>query len=125
MTVGKLTEGLNLTKKGLQILESIDSNDERVAAVAEWYGYRTVACIVTGSSPVPLKTRRGSGSNPEEGMDVCKWKVPLRHWGTLKGHRAASPLVRLVEGKERWETPAPQGVLPQNWGGTKLNRTVT
>ncbi|GFX47676.1 uncharacterized protein TNCV_699301 [Trichonephila clavipes] len=30
----------------------------RVAAVAEWYRYRTVACFVTGSSPVPLKTRR-------------------------------------------------------------------
>ncbi|GFW93121.1 uncharacterized protein TNCV_3888621 [Trichonephila clavipes] len=29
-----------------------------VTAVAEWYGYRTVACFVTGSSPVPLKTRR-------------------------------------------------------------------
>ncbi|GFV80768.1 uncharacterized protein TNCV_4619291 [Trichonephila clavipes] len=29
-----------------------------VAAVAEWYRYRTVACLVTGSSPVPLKTRR-------------------------------------------------------------------
>ncbi|GFX93318.1 uncharacterized protein TNCV_151241 [Trichonephila clavipes] len=28
------------------------------AAVAEWYKYRTVACFVTGSSPVPLKTRR-------------------------------------------------------------------
>ncbi|GFW57770.1 uncharacterized protein TNCV_2926891 [Trichonephila clavipes] len=28
------------------------------AAVAEWYGYRAVACFVTGSSPVPLKTRR-------------------------------------------------------------------
>ncbi|GFU80757.1 uncharacterized protein TNCV_514841 [Trichonephila clavipes] len=28
------------------------------AAVAEWYRYRTVACIVTSSSPVPLKTRR-------------------------------------------------------------------
>ncbi|GFV61574.1 uncharacterized protein TNCV_4544061 [Trichonephila clavipes] len=28
------------------------------AAVAEWYRYRTVACFVTGSSPVPLKTRR-------------------------------------------------------------------
>ncbi|GFV81493.1 uncharacterized protein TNCV_52171 [Trichonephila clavipes] len=27
-------------------------------AVAEWYRYRTVACFVTGSSPVPLKTRR-------------------------------------------------------------------
>ncbi|GFU48032.1 uncharacterized protein TNCV_4968131 [Trichonephila clavipes] len=29
-----------------------------VAAVAEWYGYRTVACLVTSSSPVPLKTHR-------------------------------------------------------------------
>ncbi|GFX72911.1 uncharacterized protein TNCV_1698081 [Trichonephila clavipes] len=29
-----------------------------VAAVAEWYRYRTVACFVTDSSPVPLKTRR-------------------------------------------------------------------
>ncbi|GFW84610.1 uncharacterized protein TNCV_3107451 [Trichonephila clavipes] len=30
----------------------------RQAAVAEWYRYRTVACLVTSSSPVPLKTRR-------------------------------------------------------------------
>ncbi|GFU80602.1 uncharacterized protein TNCV_534761 [Trichonephila clavipes] len=29
-----------------------------VAAVAEWYRYRTVACLVTSSSPVPLKTHR-------------------------------------------------------------------
>ncbi|GFY30204.1 uncharacterized protein TNCV_3091111 [Trichonephila clavipes] len=29
-----------------------------MAAVAEWYRYRTVTCFVTGSSPVPLKTRR-------------------------------------------------------------------
>ncbi|GFV51275.1 uncharacterized protein TNCV_2174621 [Trichonephila clavipes] len=29
-----------------------------VAAVAEWYRYRTMACLVTSSSPVPLKTRR-------------------------------------------------------------------
>ncbi|GFX57042.1 uncharacterized protein TNCV_3702071 [Trichonephila clavipes] len=29
-----------------------------VAAVAEWYGYRIVACLVTSSNPVPLKTRR-------------------------------------------------------------------
>ncbi|GFW63096.1 uncharacterized protein TNCV_4454441 [Trichonephila clavipes] len=27
------------------------------AAVAEWYRYRIVACLVTSSSPVPLKTR--------------------------------------------------------------------
>ncbi|GFX94121.1 splicing factor 3B subunit 3 [Trichonephila clavipes] len=30
----------------------------RLAAVAEWYRYRIVACLVTSSSPVPLKTRR-------------------------------------------------------------------
>ncbi|GFV64952.1 uncharacterized protein TNCV_1299561 [Trichonephila clavipes] len=29
-----------------------------VAAVVEWYRYRIVACLVTSSSPVPLKTRR-------------------------------------------------------------------
>ncbi|GFW29364.1 uncharacterized protein TNCV_743061 [Trichonephila clavipes] len=29
-----------------------------VAAVSEWYRYQTVACFVTGSNPVPLKTRR-------------------------------------------------------------------
>ncbi|GFT64433.1 transposable element Tc1 transposase [Trichonephila clavipes] len=29
-----------------------------VAAVAEWYRYRIMACLVTSSSPVPLKTRR-------------------------------------------------------------------
>ncbi|GFW09058.1 uncharacterized protein TNCV_3081501 [Trichonephila clavipes] len=28
------------------------------AVVAEWYRYRIVACLVTSSSPVPLKTRR-------------------------------------------------------------------
>ncbi|GFV87425.1 uncharacterized protein TNCV_4033971 [Trichonephila clavipes] len=31
---------------------------EYMATVAEWYRYRTVACLVTSSSPVPLKTRR-------------------------------------------------------------------
>ncbi|GFW00505.1 hypothetical protein TNCV_693441 [Trichonephila clavipes] len=29
-----------------------------VATVAEWYRYRTVACLVTRSSPIPPKTRR-------------------------------------------------------------------
>ncbi|GFV58788.1 uncharacterized protein TNCV_3731261 [Trichonephila clavipes] len=32
--------------------------NSRVAAVAEWYRYRAVACLVTSSSQVPLKTRR-------------------------------------------------------------------
>ncbi|GFX25251.1 uncharacterized protein TNCV_1274121 [Trichonephila clavipes] len=34
------------------------ANKKKVAAVAEWYRYRTVACLVTSSSPVSLKTRR-------------------------------------------------------------------
>ncbi|GFW54872.1 uncharacterized protein TNCV_2655111 [Trichonephila clavipes] len=34
------------------------SATEVKAAVAEWYRYRIVACLVTSSSPVPLKTRR-------------------------------------------------------------------
>ncbi|GFV43643.1 uncharacterized protein TNCV_2679441 [Trichonephila clavipes] len=70
---------------------------------------------------VPL----GLGSNPGEDMDICKCLVPSRHGGTLNSRRAASPLVRLVEGEERWEAPdTPQGVL-LNWGETELNRSVT
>ncbi|GFV37346.1 uncharacterized protein TNCV_1757841 [Trichonephila clavipes] len=59
-------------------------------------------------------------------MDVCKCIVPLQHGGTRNSRRAASPLVRLVEEEERWESAdLPQGVLPQNWGGTEQNRSVT
>ncbi|GFX31775.1 hypothetical protein TNCV_171081 [Trichonephila clavipes] len=36
-------------------------------------------------------------------MDVCKCIVPLRHGYTLNSRRASSPLVRLVEGEEKWE----------------------
>ncbi|GFX65497.1 uncharacterized protein TNCV_4735451 [Trichonephila clavipes] len=57
----------------------------------------------------------------EEDMNVCKCIVPLRHEGTLNSRQAASPLVWLVEGVERWEAR----VLPQNWGGNEPNRTVT
>ncbi|GFW81849.1 hypothetical protein TNCV_2885231 [Trichonephila clavipes] len=42
----------------------------------------------------------------------------------LNRRRAASLLMRLMEGEKRWETPD-QGVLDQNWGGTEQNRTVT
>ncbi|GFW60969.1 hypothetical protein TNCV_4871791 [Trichonephila clavipes] len=33
--------------------------------------------------------------------------VPSRHGDILNSHRAASPLVRLVEGEERWESLTP------------------
>ncbi|GFW63957.1 uncharacterized protein TNCV_706631 [Trichonephila clavipes] len=59
-------------------------------------------------------------------MDVCKCIVPARHGGTLNSRRAASPLVWLVEGEERWEVSNhPQNVLPLNWGGIEPNPTVT
>ncbi|GFV53423.1 hypothetical protein TNCV_2205591 [Trichonephila clavipes] len=41
------------------------------------------------------------GSDPGEGMDICKCIVPSRHGGTLNSRRAASPLVRFVEGEEK------------------------
>ncbi|GFU33823.1 hypothetical protein TNCV_2169881 [Trichonephila clavipes] len=43
----------------------------------------------------------GTGFDSREDMDVCKCIVPARHGGTLNSRRAASPLVRLVEGEER------------------------
>ncbi|GFU52528.1 hypothetical protein TNCV_2115241 [Trichonephila clavipes] len=46
---------------------------------------------------VPL----GLGSNPGEDMDVCNCIVPFVAGGTLNSRRAAKPLARLVEGKER------------------------
>ncbi|GFT15846.1 hypothetical protein TNCV_3314431 [Trichonephila clavipes] len=39
--------------------------------------------------------------NPREGMDVCKWRVPLRHGGTVNSSRTESPFVKLMEGEER------------------------
>ncbi|GFU90307.1 uncharacterized protein TNCV_2784131, partial [Trichonephila clavipes] len=46
--------------------------------------------------------------------------------GAFNSRRAANPLVRLVEGEERWEaSDLSQGVLPINWGETELNRSVT
>ncbi|GFV19774.1 transposase domain containing protein [Trichonephila clavipes] len=66
------------------------------------------------------------GLNPREDMVVCKCIVTLRHGGTLNSHRAASHLVWLVEGEERWEAPDhPQGFIPLNWGGTEQKRTIT
>ncbi|GFW28853.1 uncharacterized protein TNCV_201761 [Trichonephila clavipes] len=69
---------------------------------------------------------QGLGSNPGEDMDVCKCIVPLRHGATLNSRRAASPLVWLVEGEERWKaSDHSQSVLPLNWGGIDPNRSVT
>ncbi|GFV71856.1 uncharacterized protein TNCV_2457911 [Trichonephila clavipes] len=53
-----LCPGIDFSINRSQIAIPSSFISEDVAAVAEWYRYRTVACFVTGSSPVPLKTRR-------------------------------------------------------------------
>ncbi|GFV24287.1 transposable element Tcb1 transposase [Trichonephila clavipes] len=47
-----------LTEEWEKLPQQLLDNVVQMAAVAEWYRYRTVACFVTGSSPVPLNTRR-------------------------------------------------------------------
>ncbi|GFV06184.1 uncharacterized protein TNCV_1950351 [Trichonephila clavipes] len=47
-----------ITDSNLVLLNTTVPTYRRTAVVAEWYRYRTVACFVTGSSPVPQKTRR-------------------------------------------------------------------
>ncbi|GFU02740.1 hypothetical protein TNCV_1384631 [Trichonephila clavipes] len=55
--------------------------------------------------------------------DISNNSMPLRHGGTLNSHRAASPLVWLVEGVGGPWTPP--GFFPLNWGGIEQTRTVT
>ncbi|GFV50720.1 uncharacterized protein TNCV_2213811 [Trichonephila clavipes] len=49
---------LGCSWEGYFNLLSRSQNYPMAAAIAEWYRYRIVACFVTSSSPVPLKTRR-------------------------------------------------------------------
>ncbi|GFW86007.1 uncharacterized protein TNCV_1968151 [Trichonephila clavipes] len=49
-------------------------------------------------------------------MDVCKCIVPSRHGGTVNSRRAASPLLWLVEGEERWVSPDHPQVSSLNIG---------
>ncbi|GFW19066.1 hypothetical protein TNCV_253961 [Trichonephila clavipes] len=43
--------------------------------------------------------KEGLGSNPGEGMDVCKCTVPLPHEDTINSRQAASPLVSWRKGQ--------------------------
>ncbi|GFX82071.1 hypothetical protein TNCV_398011 [Trichonephila clavipes] len=67
---------------------------------------------------VPL----GLGSNPGEGVDVCKRKVPVRQGDTKYSSNRKSS--REISGRGREVGGPDQGVLPENWGVTEPNRTV-
>ncbi|GFW80111.1 hypothetical protein TNCV_460201 [Trichonephila clavipes] len=47
----------------------------------------------------------GHGFKSRRRHDTSKCIVPSRHGGTLNSRRAASPLVKLMEGEKRWEAP--------------------
>ncbi|GFY03262.1 hypothetical protein TNCV_1172221 [Trichonephila clavipes] len=50
-------------------------------------------------------------------MDICKCIVFSWHGGTPNNRRAASPLMRLVAGDERWEAPdLPPVCSPSKFG---------
>ncbi|GFV31957.1 uncharacterized protein TNCV_2006241 [Trichonephila clavipes] len=73
----------------------------KVAAVAEWYRYRTVACLVTSSSPVPLKTRRQADAARR--LNVSR-SVVQRLWDQYQSEDSVSR--RPVPGRPRATTPA-------------------
>ncbi|GFU34679.1 hypothetical protein TNCV_1993901 [Trichonephila clavipes] len=69
---------------------------------------------------------KGLGYNLGEGLDVCKCIATLLHVVILNSRSAASPIVKLMEREEKWETSDHlKGVLRQNWGCTELKCTVT
>ncbi|GFV01711.1 uncharacterized protein TNCV_2774071 [Trichonephila clavipes] len=54
------------------------------------------------------------------------YSVSAAWGGTLNSCGASSPLMRFVEGEDRWEAAdQPQSVIPLNWGGIEPNRSVT
>ncbi|GFT47529.1 hypothetical protein TNCV_3750511 [Trichonephila clavipes] len=93
-----------------------------------WWNRAKFYCHLYGAQSYandkrPLALFHEEFHEPRSGL--CR-SVPLRHGVILNSYRAASFLVRLVEGEERWEAPDHlQGALPQNWGRTQLKRTVT
>ncbi|GFX13162.1 uncharacterized protein TNCV_2989261 [Trichonephila clavipes] len=89
-----------------------------------WFQTLLITSLLKFSYPPCYCT--GLDSNQDEGMDVFKCIITSRHGGTLNSRRAASPLAKLVEEEERSEAlDKTQGVLPQNWDGTKKNRILT
>ncbi|GFU02425.1 transposable element Tc1 transposase [Trichonephila clavipes] len=91
-----------------QQLEKIgqEISQETIRVLYHSMSRRVATCIQARGASTPYGARYfGLGSNSGEDIGVCKCIVPSRHGGSLNSRRAASPLVRLVEEKERWEAP--------------------
>ncbi|GFX29783.1 hypothetical protein TNCV_4749121 [Trichonephila clavipes] len=97
----------------------IRNTPEMLSNVRRSMKRRCEACITCGGRQAWVRI-------PEKTWMLVKGIVPSRHGGILNSCPATNPFVRMVEGEERWKTPyRPQDILPQNWGGTEQNRTVT
>ncbi|GFT17425.1 hypothetical protein TNCV_4806841 [Trichonephila clavipes] len=59
---------------------------------------RTATLGLQGLRQTNYAFEKAKSSNPGGGMDVGKCIVSSRYGGTLNSHRAANPLVKLVEG---------------------------
>ncbi|GFV42074.1 uncharacterized protein TNCV_2602741 [Trichonephila clavipes] len=92
-----------------------------VAAVAEWYSYISLVTHLVRWLATLTVVPLGLGSNPGKAMDAYKCIMPSWHYTfTLNNRQTTSPLVKLVEGEERWYAPDhAQGSLPQNWVETE------
>ncbi|GFS94084.1 uncharacterized protein TNCV_3785691 [Trichonephila clavipes] len=69
------------------VMPHIGVKRKNVAAVAEWYRYRTVACFVTGLSPVPLKIR---GVGQRCTLNLLRAETSSRWYGVVVRRGGAS-----------------------------------
>ncbi|GFX86129.1 cullin-4A [Trichonephila clavipes] len=84
------------------------------------FGSVVEACVWLATlTAVPLDL----GSNPREDMDVCQCILPSRNGGTFNSRRVFHEVGGM--GREVRGTGHPQGVLPQNWGETEINSSIT
>ncbi|GFV39473.1 uncharacterized protein TNCV_4796701 [Trichonephila clavipes] len=79
-----------------------------VAAVAEWYRYRTVACLVTSSSPVPLKTRRVGQRCT---INLSRAETSSRWCGVELGEGASSGVVPSLDHGSKLRGPSPKALV--------------
>ncbi|GFX73031.1 uncharacterized protein TNCV_1704331 [Trichonephila clavipes] len=80
-----------------------------MAAVAEWYRYRIVACFVTSSSPVPLKTRR---VGQRCSLNLSRVEMSSRWCGVVvRRGGASSGVVHVLDRGSKLRGPSPKAFV--------------